>query len=242
MRRLFILGLALGLVLSCTATSRALVVYDPTNYLQNLKTAVSAAQMLVNQAKQLRNDLLNLTNLDNTLSANNLARIKGNLAELVALQKNITGLVWDYRQMQQAWDSVYRDFGYYNGLSGAAYANQANTLLNQTNRAIYDAMKAQGLTAQIGDDAANLEQLLTASQSAPGALAAAQAGNQIAGVQAQQLMRMETVMAASYRAESAYAAERVQREANARANARRLQLKGKNTLESAETGQGFPHF
>jgi P-type conjugative transfer protein TrbJ len=175
MRKLLIVILVLSLTVNFISTARAFVVYDPTNYLQNLKTAISTAQMLLNQAQQLQNDLLNLTKLDDTLAATNLATLKGNLSDLAALQKNLTGLVWDYQKMQQAWDAVYKDFGFYNGLSGTAYANQANTILDQTNRAIYDAMKAQGLTAQAGKDAENLQQLIAASQSAPGALAAAQA-------------------------------------------------------------------
>jgi P-type conjugative transfer protein TrbJ len=242
MRKILMIVLMACLAVFIVLPAQAFVVYDPTNYLQNLKTAISTAQMLLNQAQQLQNDLLNLTKLDDNLAATNLATLKGNLSDLATLQKNLIGLVWDYRKIQQAWDAVYKDFTYYNGLSGTAYANQANTMLNQTNRAIYDAMKAQGLTAQTGKDAENLQQLLTASQSAPGSLAAAQAGNQIAGMQAQQLLRIETVMTASYRVESTYAAERVQREAGARANAQRLQLKGENTLQNAETGAGFPHF
>ena len=74
---------------------------------------------------------------------------------------------------------------------------QAQGLLNQSSNSAYDAMRAQGLTAQIGNDAANLKTLMQASQSASGALAATQAGNQLSGMTVQQLMRLQEIVATS---------------------------------------------
>lgn len=242
MKKWFRIILFFGLMLSLAIATQAFVVFDPTNYLQNLKTALSTVQMLINQAKQLQNDLLNLTRLDSNLANTNLAAVQQSLSQLISLNQSVKGLALDYQQMQKAWDSTYKDFGFFNGLGGNDYAKYVGGLLNQTNNSIYDAMRAQGLVAQIGDDATNLQNLMNASQSAPGALAAAQTGNQIASIQAQQLIRMQTIMATSYRAESTYYAEVVQKQAAAQANAERLKLKEKNTLKEAPQGDGFKHF
>jgi P-type conjugative transfer protein TrbJ len=92
-------------------------------------------------------------------------------------------------------------------MTGADYAAHAYSVLQSTNDVIYDAMRAQGLVAQIGADTANLQSLMSASQSAQGALAAAQAGNQIAVLNTQQMMRLQQIMAASNQAQTAYYAE-----------------------------------
>ena len=67
--------------------------------------------------------------------------------------------------------------------------------------------------AAVGRRNTRVQSLAAASQNAQGALAAVQAGNQIAALQAQQLMRLQQIMAQSERAKSAYEAERSQKEA-----------------------------
>ena len=53
-------------------------------------------------------------------------------------------------------------------------------------------------------------------------MAATQAGNQIAGMTVQQLMRLEQVMATSYRAQSSYFAAEAQKQAISDANSKRF--------------------
>jgi type IV secretion system protein TrbJ len=52
------------------------------------------------------------------------------------------------------------------------------------------------------DDSASLDRLIADSQSAVGNLQVVQAGNQIEALQTEQLMQMEAMMAAHYRAEA----------------------------------------
>jgi P-type conjugative transfer protein TrbJ len=132
------------------------------------------------------------------------------------------GITMDYTKLQGAYDEVYKNFAAYNGMSGEQYASQAQQILNQSNNSAYDAMRAQGLAAQIDNDAANLNSLMQASQSATGALAATQAGNQITGMTIQQLMRLQEVIAASNRAQSSYFAAEAQRKAMSDADSKRF--------------------
>lgn len=107
-------------------------------------------------------------------------------------------------------------------MSGKGYAAQAQSVLNQTNNATYDAMRAQGLVSQLGNDARNLESLLNASNTSAGALAAVQAGNAIATVNTQQLMRLQQIVATSYRAQSSYHAQQANKEAMSQADSKRF--------------------
>jgi P-type conjugative transfer protein TrbJ len=98
-------------------------------------------------------------------------------------------------------------------MKGTDYSQQVWTMMDQTSNAIYDAMQAQGLVAQIGDDHQNLQTLLNCSATAEGALSASQAGNQILGVICEQIFKMETIMSESYRAELSYENQILQQQA-----------------------------
>jgi P-type conjugative transfer protein TrbJ len=199
--------------------AEALTVFDPTNYSANSQTLLQQIQSVAYQYQQIQYSLQNLAAMDPAAAAANLGQVQQALTQLVALQQQARGIVLDYQNFQQQWDSKYKEFGDFHGMTGADYAAHAYSVLQSTNDVIYDAMRAQGLVAQIGADTANLQSLMSASQSAQGALAAAQAGNQIAVLNTQQMMRLQQIMAASNQAQTAYYAEIKQREAMAQSAA-----------------------
>jgi P-type conjugative transfer protein TrbJ len=202
------------------------IVFDPSVFMQTLfsyftqiEEYSTQAEQLSNQIQSLMNEAQNLTSMDNYAAGRAINGIRNSLTKLSDLRASVRGITMDYEKLESAWDSVYsKDFTSFNGKPVKDYVNAADKILKQTNNATYDAMRAQGLVAQINDDAANLESLLDASNSASGALAAAQAGNQIAGVTSQQLMRLQHIVAASYRAQSSFYAEQAQKQAMAKAH------------------------
>jgi type IV secretion system protein TrbJ len=206
------------------------IVFDPSVFMQTLMSYfteiedyANQAEQLSNQVQSLMNEAQNLANMDQNAASRTISNISGSLQKLKDLKSNVRGITMDYMKLESAWDSVYKkDFKDFSGKSVKEYVDAAGKALQQTNNATYDAMKAQGLVAQIDDDAANLDSLLRASNSANGALAAAQAGNQIAGVTSQQLMRLQHIVASSYRAQSSFYAEQAQREAMAKADSDRF--------------------
>jgi P-type conjugative transfer protein TrbJ len=157
------------------------------------------------------------------------------------MQANIRGLTMEYQKVEAAWDTLYRDFGSFNGMSGKGYAAQAQSVLNQTNNATYDAMRAQGLVSQLGNDARNLESLLNASNTSAGAPAAVQAGNAIATVNTQQLMRLQQIVATSYRAQSSYHAQQANKEAMSQADSKRF-FGDKIEKPGEGKGRGTKHY
>jgi len=220
-----ILMMAILLLFPLRPAGAFYTVFDPTaliqeilGYIDQISQTVNTAKQIENQLSSLANEARNLANMDSRTAWQTLSGIRSNLAQVMQMQASIRGITMKYQEVENAWDGLYRDFGSFAGMSGRDYANQAQKVLDQTNKATYDAMRAQGLVAQLGDDSRNLDALLNASNTSSGALAAVQAGNQIAAVNTQQLMRLQQIIATSYRVESSYHAQKANKEAMARAN------------------------
>ena len=228
------------------------IVFDPTNYAQQLlnyiqqvNTAINTAKMIENQIKSISYQFQNLQNMSQVAASRNLYGLQDKLSQIVNMQNRIRGMQMQYQDFQTAWDRQYKDFGAFNGMSGKDYAQQSQGVLEQTNKATYDAMVAQGLVSQLGDDSANLQSLLAASNTSEGALSAAQAGNAIAALNTQQLIRLQQIVSASYRAQSSYMAQQAQREAMSNEETKRmLDLKppASSPLAGPGKGQGFKKF
>ena len=227
------------------------MVFDPTaliqeilGYIDQISQTVNTARQIENQLSSLANEAKNLANMDSRTAWQTLSGIRSNLTQVMQMQANIRGLTMEYQKVEAAWDTLYRDFGSFNGMSGKDYAAQAQKVLDQTNRATYDAMRAQGLVSQLGNDARNLESLLNASNTSSGALSAAQAGNAIAAVNTQQLMRLQQIVATSYRVESSYHAQQANLEAMSRAHSDKFfkSTIDRNPLEGSGKGRGTKHY
>ena len=235
-RKYLIVGIGFLLVmLLCSSPCRAFlgfgdIVFDPSvfmqtvmNYVKEIETATNTAKQIDNQMKSLENQARNLQSMNPGAANGTMAQIQNALSALATVRNNMRGISMDYTRLQSAYDGVYKNFSSYNnGTSAKEYATQAQGLLNQSSNSAYDAMRAQGLTAQIGNDAANLKTLMQASQSASGALAATQAGNQLSGMTVQQLMRLQEIVATSHRAQSSYFAAEAQKQAISDANSKRF--------------------
>src|SRR5690606_39604251 len=89
-------------------------------------------------------------------------------------------------------------------------------------RAFHQSMRVQAqIVGNVRADKELLQELVTASQGAGGALAASQAANQLLALSAKQQMQLQTLLAAHYRAAAEDAARRAQAEEAARAMTRR---------------------
>jgi len=208
-----------------------------------ISQTVNTAKQIENQLSSLANEAKNLANMDSRTAWQTLSGIRSNLTQVMQMQAKIRGLTMEYQEVENAWDGLYKNFGSFNGKSGKDYAAQAQNVLDQTNNATYDAMRAQGLVSQLGNDARNLESLLNASNTSTGALAAVQAGNAIAAVNTQQLMRLQQIASTSYRAQSSYYAQQANNEAMSRADSKRFfGDKIERPLQGSGKGQGTKHY
>lgn len=184
--------------------AEAIVVYDPTNYSANIQTSLKQVESVVNELKMLENQAKNLANLGQVAE---LGQLKSTLSKLMALKGQVGGLLDSFENFQVKWDGTFKDFASINGMSAKDYAAYAKSQIETLNKTALAAAKVQTQVKEdINTDAEALQALLDASANTSGALQAAQAGNQIGGVIAQQLLKLQTAMTNSNQAQLSYVA------------------------------------
>ena len=181
------------------------IVYDPANHAQNVLTAArtliqinNQVQQLANEAQMLINQTRNLTRLPTSIAAD----LQTSLRQIDSLIQSARGLAYQVSVI----DSEYRR------LFPEQYASAV-----PTSRIISDAQEARALAregfkhslevqaevvGQVRADALVLDRLVAESQSAAGNLQALQAGNQLTALAAKQTMQLQTLLAASARADA----------------------------------------
>ena len=199
--------------------AEAIVVYDPTNYSANIQTSLKQVESVVNELKMLENQAKNLAKLGQIPE---LQQLQQTFGQLMKIRGEVTSLLNSYSQFQNEWDQTFKDFATISGMSATEWASQAQKMVDESNRALYDSVKAQTSVAQIESDAQALTALQNASKGAQGVLQAMQAGNQIGATTAQQLMRLQSIMAASNTAQATYYRELRARDEKADAEGQRF--------------------
>lgn len=200
------------------------IVYDPSNYAQNVIQAARALEQINNQITSLQNQAQMLIN-----QARNLASLpQSALAQLQQSVDRTRQLLSDAQRI--AYDVAEIDRAFAESYGAASVTASDQTLIDgarerwQTTVAgLQDAMRVQanvvGNLDMVRDE---MTSLVDASQSATGALQAAQAGNQILALQAQQIADLTAVVAAQGRAQNIEAAERAAAREQAREQLRRF--------------------
>lgn len=194
----------LTLAIAVPPASAQWIVYDPTNFSQNVLTAArelqqinNQIQMLTNQAQSLVNQARNLANLP----MSTLTQLQSSIAQTQSLLSQAQNVAFNVQQIQTAYSSTY-------GAAPTSGSNASLFALAQTRwqnsvGAFEDSLKVQaGVVGNIGTNNSAMSSLVTASQSATGALQAAQAGNQLLALQSQQLSDLVAVLAAKGRADA----------------------------------------
>jgi len=180
------------------------IVFDPKNYAQNILTAAHTLQTINNQIRQLQNEADMLINDAKNLAStvyNPQAEIKRLLGEIDALMRTAKAISYQINETKKIFEKHYpEDYAQWSASEMAASAEfQWKTARN----AFHDALMVQSkIVEAVGADATTLDRLLSETDSAHGALSAAQTGNQIMALSAKQSMQMQELMAAQYRADA----------------------------------------
>jgi type IV secretion system protein TrbJ len=223
-------GILVAIAVPSVSTAQV-VVYDPTNYAQNVLTAARSLQQINNQIQQLQNEAASLIN-----EARNLASLP--MSELNALQGQIDrtrqllneaqSLAYDVQQIDQAFEQRYRNIDL--GASDQALIVDARTRWETSVGALQDSLRVQaGVVGNIPGSQASLERLVGASQSAEGALQASQAGNQMLALLSQQIADLTALLAAQSRAQALEAARDAAAEEQGREQFRRFMRRSGST-------------
>ena len=200
------------------------IVHDPRNYAQNILTAARTLEQINNQIKQLQNEATSLANEARNLTGlpvSTLEELQGQVDQTRALLKEAQRVAFDVGDIQTAFDQRYKG----TALTGpqAAMVANAEARWRDSVGAFQDAMKVQaGIVGNLEGTRRSIGTLVTASQSATGALQAAQAGNQLLALQSQQLGDLAAAIAAQGRAQMLGAARAAAAEAEGRERFRRF--------------------
>jgi type IV secretion system protein TrbJ len=188
------------------ATARAqMIVYDPSNYAQNVLQAARALQQINNQITSLQNQSQMLLNQAKNLASlpySSLQTVSQSLARTQQLLNEAQRLGYDVNQIDQAFQRVYPQ-GYTGASSSQQLVSDAKERWQNSLDAYQDALRVQaGAVGNLDTTRTETDALVSSSQSAVGALQAAQAGNQLVALQTRQLADLTAVIAAQSRAQS----------------------------------------
>jgi P-type conjugative transfer protein TrbJ len=227
LRRKAALVLAAALALGTTMPAQAFlgggrIVFDPSNYSQNVLTAARTLEQINNQIKQLQNQARNLASLD--FSA--LGELRAALAATNELIRQAQGLAFDVAHMESEFRRLYPK-EYAATVSGRQMALDARERWQQSLEALRTATQVQSQAVHnFASDERTLTDLVNRSQSAVGALQAMQATNQLLALQSRQAMQAQQLQITQDRAAALEQARQVAVQERAREVRRRFQGEG----------------
>lgn len=204
------------------------IVYDPTNYAQNVLTAARTLEQINNQIRQLQNQATSLIN-----EARNLASLPTSVLEPLQQQIRQTQqllaqaqrISFDVRTIEEEFARQYSG----QNLTGSQreMVQDAEERWRNSVAAFEDALKVQAsAVGNIEGSRTAIDNLVNASQSATGALQATQAGNQLLALQSQQLSDLIALISANGRAGALSEAERAAAAEQGREQRRRFLTPG----------------
>lgn len=227
-RLLMAAPLVLTLPLAPKTAHAQWTVFDPSNYAQNLLTAARTLEQINHQITALQNQAQSLVNEARNLTAlpfSALQTLQAQLAQTRALIDQAKGVALRVSDIEAAFQGAYRAADL--SASGQGLVADAKTRWTNSVAAFQDALKVQaGVVGNLDGSRTELGRLVNASQSASGALQAAQAGNQLLALQSQQLSDLLVLLAAQGRAQTLEAAQRTAAQDQAREQLRRFLTPG----------------
>ncbi|MBG0794244.1 P-type conjugative transfer protein TrbJ [Methylocystis sp. H62] len=219
------LALALALSLAPLGATRAqFMVFDPSNYAQNVMTAANTLQQINNQITSLQNEATMIMNQARNLANlpySSLQTIQQSIAQTQQLLHQAQRIAYDVQQIDQAFSTQYGAANV--SMSSASLIDGARQRWQNSLGALQDAMRVQaGIVQSIDTAKFEAGTLLSSSQSAVGALQASQAGNQLLALQTKQLADVTALLASQGRAQSLELARQAEAQEQAREQMRRF--------------------
>ncbi|MGY3590275.1 P-type conjugative transfer protein TrbJ [Bradyrhizobium sp. USDA 4341] len=186
------------------------IVFDPTNYSQNLLTAARALEQINNQVRSLQNQtqsLLNQAKHLTSLPTSVVGQLSSTINQMNGLIGQAKNISFDVQTTQQDFQRLYPR-QYAAAISSDKMVQDATTRWDNS----YDGLK-QSLTLQsaivstLDQDGQTLQMLMARSSAAVGSLQAQQSGNELLALQIKQSLQAQALMATQARADTLRAAE-----------------------------------
>jgi len=186
------------------------IVYDPTNYAQNVLTAARTLEQINHQITSLQNEATMLINQARNLANlpfSSLQTLQQNVQKTQQLLKQAQNIAFDVQNIDQMFQQQYGTVSM--SASDQQLVSAARSRWQNTVGSLQDAMRVQaGVVGNIDTNRTQMSELVNQSQGATGALQATQAGNQLLALQSQQLSDLVALLAANGRSGALTEAER----------------------------------
>ncbi|ESX29191.1 MULTISPECIES: P-type conjugative transfer protein TrbJ [unclassified Mesorhizobium] len=208
--------------------AHAFIVFDPSNYSQNVLTAARSLEQITNQITSLQNQAQMLINQARNLASlpfSSLQQLQQSVQRTQQLLGQAQNIAYDVEQIDQAFQQKYGNVSL--SASDQQLIADARSRWGNTVGGLQDAMRVQaGVVGNIDTNRSEMSALVGQSQGATGALQATQAGNQLLALQAQQLADLTAVVAANGRAQALQSAEQATAADQGREQRRRFLTQG----------------
>ncbi|MCZ8546410.1 P-type conjugative transfer protein TrbJ [Mesorhizobium qingshengii] len=208
--------------------AHAFIVFDPSNYSQNVLTAARSLEQITNQITSLQNEAQMLINQARNLASlpfSSLQQLQQSVQRTQQLLGQAQNVAYDVQQIDQAFQQKYGNVSL--SASDQQLVTDARSRWGNTVGGLQDAMRVQaGVVGNIDTNRSEMSALVGQSQGATGALQATQAGNQLLALQAQQLADLTAVVAANGRAQALQSAEQATAADQGREQRRRFLTQG----------------
>lgn len=221
---------AMGLALSAPADAQfGGIVYDPSNYAQNVLTAARSLQQINNQITQIQNQAQSLINQARNLASlptSILSNIQQDIDRTRALITQAQQIAYRVQDIDQVFSQRY-PAGSLSGTSSGSLVTNAQTRWTDALAAYQDSLRTGAtIVGNLDGTRTQASTLVQASQGATGALQAAQAGNQLIALETRQLADLTAMLAAQARAAAIESARSAADEAQGREQTKRFLAPG----------------
>ena len=207
--------LAVGMPIS---PAEAIIVFDPSNYSQNILTAARTLQQINNQIHMLQNQAQSLINQARNLATIDFPELRAiteTLQQIDILMGQAQGIQFRVATLDQQFRSFFPT-SFNAALSNDQHVVDARARLDISMAAYKQTMTVQAQVVEnIAADQSTLGGIVARSQGAEGALQAQQASNQLLALVAKQQFQIQNLMAAQYRADAIERANRNQEQLDA---------------------------
>jgi type IV secretion system protein TrbJ len=193
-------------------------VFDPHNYVQNVLTAARELQQINNEIQSLENQAQMLINQARNLASlpySALSQLEASIQRTQQLLQQAQRIAYDVSTIDKVFTTTYPRT-YPLSTSSQQLVSDAQTRWQNALAGFQDAMRVQaGAVQNLDSTRTQIDALISSSQSATGALQAAQSGNQLVALQTTQLADLTAVLAAAARAQSLEGARTVENQEQA---------------------------
>jgi len=194
--------LAVGMPIS---PAEAIIVFDPSNYSQNILTAARTLQQINNQIRMLQNQAQSLINQARNLATIDFPELRAiteTIRQIDMLMGQAQGIQFRVATLDQQFHSFFPT-SFNAAISNDQHVVDARARLDTSMAAYKQTMTVQAQVVEnIAADQSTLGGIVARSQGAEGALQAQQASNQLLALVAKQQFQIQNLMAAQYRADA----------------------------------------